>query len=139
VITTKVSSRYFVGLPIPAGALFLVSSELAKNSPISAVFPFQTDFSRLHLFHSNPDGQSGSLQELQGDSFLKRPLHTFVSVLLLALLFVLYPRQSLFVGIFSMPCLVLSNFFFFVLLSESLRRWVPNPRQEPSPLRDSLL
>ncbi len=128
VITTKVSSRYFVGLPIPAGALFLVSSELAKNSPISVVFPFSSGFFLASTYFVAILMVSPVLyRSFKEIRFLKKPLHTFISVLLLALLFVLYPRQSLFVAIFCYAMSGPAEFLLFRFIVRKPQKLDPEP------------
>lgn len=114
VITTRVSSRYFVGLPIPAGAVFLVSLELVKNGPLSEVFPFSPGFflaaTYLVAILMVSPVPYRSFKEVR---FLRKSLHTFVSVLLVALLFVLYPKQSLFLSVFAYTMSGPLEFFLF--------------------------
>jgi CDP-diacylglycerol--serine O-phosphatidyltransferase len=137
VLTTRVSSRYFVGLPIPAGALFLVSSELAKNGPLSAVFPFTPGFFLgatyiVAILMVSPVLYR-SFKEVR---FLRKSLHTFVSVLLVALLFVLYPKQSLFLAILGYTVLGPVEFILYRFIVRKPQRTEPDiPAMDPGPTR----
>ncbi|MHB1926143.1 MAG: CDP-diacylglycerol--serine O-phosphatidyltransferase [Leptospirillum sp.] len=139
VITTKVSSRYFVGLPIPAGALFLVSAELAKNGPISMFVPLSGGFFLGSTYFVAILMVSPVLyRSFKEIRFLKRPLHTFVSVLLVALLFVLYPRQALFVGIFVYALSGPAEFILFRYIVKKPQKLDPEPStRDMSPSRFS--
>ncbi|MHB8368744.1 MAG: CDP-diacylglycerol--serine O-phosphatidyltransferase [Leptospirales bacterium] len=100
VMTSKISSKYFLGLPIPAGALVIVSAELARTGPLSHAFSFPPGFFLLATYLV----AILMVSPLRYRSFkearlMRRPLTTFVTVMILALSFVLYPTSSLFVGI----------------------------------------
>ena len=100
VMTTKISSKYFLGLPIPAGALVIVASELARTGPLSHLFSFPPGFFLLSTYLVSilmvSPFRYRSFKEAR---LLRRPLTTFVTVMIVALSFVLYPTSSLFVGI----------------------------------------
>lgn len=114
VVTKRVSSRFFVGLPIPAGAVFLVSLELVKNGPLSEVFTFSPGFFLIATYFVAILMVSPILyRSFKEVRFLRKSLHTFVSVMLVALLFVLYPKQSLFISAFFYTLLGPLEFFVF--------------------------
>ncbi|MHB1606775.1 MAG: CDP-diacylglycerol--serine O-phosphatidyltransferase [Leptospirales bacterium] len=114
VVTKRVSSRFFVGLPIPAGAVFLVSLELVKNGPLSEVFHFTPGFFLAATYLVAILMVSPILyRSFKEVRFLRKSLHTFVSVLLVVLLFVLYPKQSLFLTVFAYTLWGPLEFFIF--------------------------
>ena len=97
VMTTKISSKYFLGLPIPAGALVLVSAELTRQGPLSHFFSFPSGFFLLitylvSILMVSPI-RYRSFKEVR---LLKKPLPTFVTVMIIALSFLLYPSSSFF-------------------------------------------
>ncbi len=100
VMTTKISSKYFLGLPIPAGALVLSASELARTGPLSHVFPFPPGFFLLATYVVSilmvSPLRYRSFKEVH---LLRKPLPTFVTVMIVSLSFFLFPSSSFFVGI----------------------------------------
>jgi CDP-diacylglycerol--serine O-phosphatidyltransferase len=125
VMTAKVSSKYFLGLPIPAGALVLVSSELARHGPLSHVFPFPSGFFLLITYVVSimmvSPVRYRSFKEIH---LLKKPLPTFVTVMIIALSFLLYPSSSFFVAILLYLLLGPLEYVIFRLI---LKRPVGDP------------
>lgn len=117
VMTTKISSKYFLGLPIPAGALVLVSAELARHGPLSQFFAFPSGFFLLTTYLVSilmvSPIRYRSFKEVH---FLKKPLPTFVSVMIVALSFILYPSSSFFVAILLYLLLGPAEYVLFGLI-----------------------
>jgi len=135
VITSKVSSRYFIGLPIPAGALFIASAEIVSTGPLSQVITFSPMFFLVSTYLVSILMVSPipyrSFKEVR---FLKKPQHTFVSVLLVSLLFVLYPKQSFFLVILTYVLLGPSEFvlYRFFMKRPQIMDPLPNPPAPPT-------
>lgn len=125
VMTAKISSKYFLGLPIPAGALVLVSCELVRHGPLSQLFSFPSGFFLLITYFVSilmvSPIRYRSFKEVH---LLKKPLPTFVSVMIIALSFILYPSSSFFAGILLYLLLGPMEYVLFRLI---LRRPVGDP------------
>lgn len=125
VMTTKISSKYFLGLPIPAGALVLVSAELARHGPLSHTFSFPSGFFLLVTYVVSilmvSPLRYRSFKEVH---LLKKPLPTFVTVMIIALSFILYPSSSFFVGILLYLLLGPTEYILFRMI---LRKPVGDP------------
>ena len=114
VMTSKISSKYFLGLPIPAGALVLVSAELARNGPLSHFFSFPSGFFLLTTYVVSilmvSPLRYRSFKEVH---LLRKPMPTFVTVMIVALSFFLYPSSSLFAGILLYALLGPFEYFLY--------------------------